>query len=67
MSCVEPGEVNFIDTTACDALLSIITEMQSRGITFAFARMYDPVRDRMRRYGSECDVAHLVGHLPRSL
>src|SRR5262249_28748316 len=50
---VDADSVSFIDTTACDALLSTITEMQSRGITFAFGRVHDSVRDRMRLCGIE--------------
>jgi sulfate permease, SulP family len=41
------SSVNFIDTSACDALLTFIKEMQSRGVTFSFARVRDYVRDRM--------------------
>ena len=59
---VDADSVNFIDTTACDALLSTITEMQSRGITFAFARVRDPVRDRMRLCGIEDAVGSASFH-----
>jgi high affinity sulfate transporter 1 len=45
--------VNRIDTTAGDALLNSIKELQSRGITFAFARVRDEVRARMRLGGIE--------------
>ena len=45
--------VNRIDTTAGDALLNSIKELQSRGITFAFARVRDEVRARMRLGGME--------------
>ena len=48
--------VNFIDTTACDALLNSIKELQSQGITFAFARVRDEVRERMRLGGIEAAV-----------
>src|SRR5262249_250599 len=40
--------VNFIDISAADELLSLIKELQSRGITVAFARVRDVVRDDMR-------------------
>jgi acetyl-CoA acetyltransferase len=43
---VDAESVNLIDTTACDALLSIVKELQSRGITLAFARVRDEVRER---------------------
>jgi sulfate permease, SulP family len=59
---VDADSVNFIDTTACDALLSTITEMQSRGITFAFARVRDPVRDRLRLGGIEDAVGSASFH-----
>jgi SulP family sulfate permease len=45
--------VNFVDTTGCDALLSVIKELQSRGIIFAFARVRDEVRERLRLAGIE--------------
>jgi MFS superfamily sulfate permease-like transporter len=45
--------VNFIDITACDALLDSIKELQSQGITFAFARVRDEVREGMRLGGIE--------------
>ena len=48
--------VNFIDITACDALLDFIKELQSQGITFAFARVRDEVRERMRLGGIEAAV-----------
>ena len=50
------SSVNFIDTTACDALLNVIKELQSQGITFAFARVRDQVRERMRLGGIEAVV-----------
>src|SRR5262245_14931991 len=59
---VDADSVNFIDTTAGDALLSTITEMQSRGITFAFARVRDSVRDRMRLCGIEDAVGSASFH-----
>ena len=45
---LDADSVNFIDTSACDALLNAIKELQSQGITFAFARVRDEVRERMR-------------------
>jgi len=35
---LDADSVNFIDTSACDAVLNFIKELQSQGITFAFAR-----------------------------
>src|SRR5215467_992598 len=53
---LDADSVNFADTTGCDALLSAIKELQSRGITFAFARVRDEVRERMRLGGVEAVV-----------
>jgi sulfate permease, SulP family len=53
---VDEHSVNFIDTSACDALLNSIKELQGQGITFAFARMRDDVRERMRQTGIETGV-----------
>ena len=48
--------VNNIDVTACDELLSLIRELRTRGITFAFARVRDAVRDDLRLAGIESIV-----------
>jgi sulfate permease, SulP family len=48
--------VNFIDASACDALLNSIKLLQSQGLTIAFARVRDEVRERMRRGGVEAVV-----------
>jgi MFS superfamily sulfate permease-like transporter len=48
--------VNFIDVSAGDELLSLIKDLQSRGITVAFARVRDSVRDDMKRAGIEAIV-----------
>jgi len=53
---IDAEAVNFIDITACDALLDFIKELQSQGITFAFARVRDEVRERMRLGGIEAAV-----------
>jgi len=53
---VDADSVNFIDTSACDALLQLIKELRSQGITLAFARVRDQVRERMRRAGIEAAV-----------
>jgi MFS superfamily sulfate permease-like transporter len=50
---LDAESVNVIDITACDALLNLIRELQSQGITFAFARVRDEVRERMRLGGVE--------------
>ena len=53
---LDADSVNFIDTSACDAVLNTIKELQSQGITFAFARVRDEVRERMRLAGIEAAV-----------
>jgi SulP family sulfate permease len=53
---LDADSVNFIDTSACDAALNTIKELQSQGITFAFARVRDEVRERMRLGGLEAVV-----------
>jgi SulP family sulfate permease len=50
------GPVNFIDITASDELLSLIKELRTRGVTLAFARVRDVVRDDMRLAGIEAIV-----------
>jgi high affinity sulfate transporter 1 len=52
----DADSVNFIDTSACDALLVFIKQLQNQGITFAFARVRDSVRERMRLGGIETVV-----------
>jgi sulfate permease, SulP family len=53
---VDADSLNFIDASACDALLSCIKQLQSQGITIAFARVRDEVRERMRLWGIEAPV-----------
>ena len=50
------GAVNFIDVTASDDLLSLIKQLENKGITAAFARVRDVVRDDMRLAGIEAVV-----------
>ena len=59
---VDADSVNFIDTSACDALLNSIKELQSQGITFAFARVRDQVREQMRLGGVEAAVGSTNFH-----
>jgi high affinity sulfate transporter 1 len=59
---VDAESVNFIDTSACDALLNSIKESQSQGVTFAFARVRDEVRERMRLAGIEAVVGSTNFH-----
>jgi high affinity sulfate transporter 1 len=53
---LDADSVNFIDTSACDALLILIQELQNQGISFAFARVRDEVREPMRLAGIEATV-----------
>jgi len=59
---LDADSVNFIDTSACDALLNFIKELQSQGIAVAFARVRDPVRERMRLGGIEAVVGSTNFH-----
>jgi SulP family sulfate permease len=42
------SSVNYIDVSACDELTTFIKELKSRNVTVAFARVRDPVRQRMQ-------------------
>jgi len=53
---LDADSVNFADTSGCDALSDVIKELQSQGITVAFARMRDQVREQMRLAGLEATV-----------
>lgn len=53
---LDAGPVSFIDTSGCDALLALIKELQGRGISVAFARVRDSVRERMHRGGIEAVI-----------
>jgi anti-anti-sigma factor len=45
------SSVNFIDVSACDELLTLIKELQNQGVTIAFARVRDAVRQDMQLGG----------------
>jgi anti-anti-sigma factor len=53
---LDADSVNFIDTSGCDAVLNAVKELQGQGITFAFARVRDEVRERLRLGGVEALV-----------
>jgi high affinity sulfate transporter 1 len=53
---IDAESVNLIDTTALEALLHTIKDLQSQGITLAFARVRDEVREGMRLQGVEAAV-----------
>jgi sulfate permease, SulP family len=48
--------VSFIDVSGSDELLGLVKELQGRGISVAFARVRDAVRDDMRLAGIEALV-----------
>src|SRR5262249_13281548 len=56
------GPVNFIDVSAGDEMFRLIKELQSRGITVAFARVRDVVRADMRLAGIETVVSESNFH-----
>jgi high affinity sulfate transporter 1 len=59
---VDAEAVNLIDVSACDTLLNLIQELRSQGITFAFARVRDHVRERLRLGGVEAVVGSTNFH-----
>jgi high affinity sulfate transporter 1 len=59
---VDAESVSLIDVSACDALLNIIQELQGQGISFAFARVRDHVREHMRLAGLEALVGSANFH-----
>jgi MFS superfamily sulfate permease-like transporter len=59
---VDAEAVNVIDASACDALVSLIKDLRSQGITFAVARARDHVRERLRLGGVEVLVGSTNFH-----
>jgi MFS superfamily sulfate permease-like transporter len=53
---IDAESVDFVDTSACDALLHLAEALRAQGITLAFARVRDPVREAMRLGGFEAAV-----------
>jgi MFS superfamily sulfate permease-like transporter len=53
---LDASSVNFIDTSACDELLHLIRDLQGQGISVAFARVLDKVREQMRQAQVETEV-----------
>jgi MFS superfamily sulfate permease-like transporter len=53
---VDAESVNLVDTTALEELLHVFKELQGQGITLAFARVRDEVRERMLFWGIEAAV-----------
>jgi MFS superfamily sulfate permease-like transporter len=50
------ASVDFIDITGGDELLRLVMELQKKGISVAFVRVRDPIREDMRRAGIEAAV-----------
>ncbi len=59
---IDAESVNLIDTSACDELLRFTNELHGLGITLAFARVRDQVRERMRLGGVEAVVGSTNFH-----
>jgi MFS superfamily sulfate permease-like transporter len=59
---LDADSVNFIDSSACDAVLNSIKLLQIQGVTIAFARVRDEVRERMRLGGIEAAVGSTNFH-----
>jgi sulfate permease, SulP family len=53
---LDAESVNFIDTSASDALVDFVKKLRSEGVTVAFARVRDSVREGMRVAGLEAVV-----------
>lgn len=45
-----------VDTTAAEALDGLIGELRALGVTLAFAELKDPVKARLRRYGTMAGI-----------
>ena len=54
---IDAEGINVIDTTGTEMLLELQKELSRKGITLAFARVHDSVKDRMRATG----VVDLIG------
>ena len=59
---VDAEAVNLIGVSASDALLNLIQKFQGEGITFAFARVRDNIRERMQLAGVEAVVGSANFH-----
>jgi MFS superfamily sulfate permease-like transporter len=53
---LDAESVNFIDTSANDALLAFVRRLHGQGLTVGFARMRDSVRERIMLVGVEAAV-----------
>ena len=48
--------VTSVDVTASDSLAELIDDLQAKGITFRFAELKDPVKDKLKRFGLFTDL-----------
>ena len=48
---IDAETINLLDTTAAEILLELQTSLDKQGITLAFARVHDPVKDKMALTG----------------
>ena len=48
--------VTSVDVTASDSLAELIDDLQANGITFRFAELKDPVKDKLKRFGLFTDL-----------
>jgi high affinity sulfate transporter 1 len=53
---LDAESVNFVDTSASDTMLNLVKRLQGDGLTVAFVRVRDSVRERMRVSGIEAVV-----------
>jgi len=59
---IDAESMNFIDTSAADELLRLTKELRDQGISLAFARVRDSVREQMRVGGVEAAVGSANFH-----
>jgi len=59
---LDAESVNFIDASASDELVAFLKKLESDGITVAFARLRDSVRERMQMAGIEVVVGSADFH-----
>ncbi len=54
---IDAETINLLDTTGAETLLELQTSLDQKGITLAFARVRDPIKDKMALTG----VVDVVG------
>jgi high affinity sulfate transporter 1 len=53
---LDASAVTYVDTSACDALRTLVGELHRHGVAVALAHVQDPVRERLRLGGVEAVV-----------